>query len=86
MISNIIMLTGGPGLAAIVYGACLWVLGMLVLLFHREGIKVVGLSITLVGVLVLLAHPQILLSCGLIVFGLTLRWFGQMLINLKRRG
>ncbi len=86
MILDHAALTAGPGIGAILYGATAWVLSMLVVLFHREGIKVVGGTIVFTGFLILLIHPQIILSIGLIAFGLAVHWCGQTLYNLRRRG
>jgi hypothetical protein len=74
-----------PGITGIVTCAVLWVLGMMIVLFHRAGLQVIGAFIAIAGVITLLTHSQVLLSTGLMFFGLLIHGFGRLLFHLRRR-
>lgn len=76
----------GPGMWGLFYCAALWVTGMMIMLFHRSGLQVLGGVIVCIGLLTLLINPQVYLALCLLGFGFFVHSCGRLLMHLKRRG
>jgi hypothetical protein len=74
-----------PSLTSIFYASSLWVFGMMVILFHRSGIQVIGTMIAIIGFCTLILYNQIFLSLTLLVSGLLFHSCGRLLMHMKRR-
>lgn len=68
------------------YCAVLWVFGMLVMIFHRSGLQVLGAVIASIGIITLIFNSHILLALCLLLFGFLVHSCGRLLMHLKRRG
>jgi hypothetical protein len=68
------------------YCAILWVIGMLVMLYHRSGLQVIGGVIACIGMITLLFNSHIILALCLLIFGFFLHSCGRLLMYLRRRG
>lgn len=75
----------GPGLASLVYAACIWVGAMMVVLYHRAGIQVIGATIAIVGFAIMLLETRFFLALSLFTVGLLIHSCGRILFNMKRR-
>ncbi|MBI1388091.1 MAG: hypothetical protein GC154_06555 [bacterium] len=76
----------GPGMTAVFGSAAVWVSGMLIVLYHRAGLQVLGAAIAFVGFLLMVLNVQILLAASLLAFGFAVHSCGRLLFHLKRRG
>ncbi len=76
----------GPGMWEIFYPACLWLAGMVVVLFHRSGIQVLGGVIACIGLLTLLVYGKIIIPISLLIFGIIVHTCGRLLLHFRRRG
>ena len=79
---NVINGTGHPQLF---YAACIWVTAMLIVLYHRAGIQVIGASIALIGFIAMLMDSRFFLALSLFAVGLMVHGCGRLLLHLKRR-
>ena len=86
MLIHPISITGGLGLIHIVYCAVLWLAGMLLILFHRSGIQVLGALIISIGFFIMVFHSRLHLAMSLMLVGFVLHGIGRLLMHLKRRG
>ncbi len=86
MILHPITLSEGPGIVNIIIGALIWMCGMLLIMFHRSGIQLLGLIIIGIGFFLLLFLSQPILAAGLMFIGFVMHGFGRILIHLKKRG
>lgn len=77
--------SAGPGTWSLLLASGLWVFCMLVVLFHRAGIQVLGTGIACLGFLSLLLHNSLFLALSLFVFGVVLHGCGRLLFHLRRR-
>ncbi|HXK95457.1 MAG TPA: hypothetical protein PKV38_17410, partial [bacterium] len=68
--------TAGPGTGSLLFAAGVWVVCMLVVLFHRAGIQVLGTGIACIGFLSLWWHDSLFLALSLFVFGVVLHGCG----------
>lgn len=76
----------GPGLAAALFSAFLWFFSILVVLYHRAGLQVIGGAIFFIGFFLLLSNTQSYLALNLLLFGFGIHGCGRLLFHMKRRG
>ncbi len=86
MILHTMTSSSGPGMWDIFMPACLWVASMMVVLFHRSGIQVLGITIACIGLLTLLVYGKIVIPCSMLIFGLIVHTCGRLLLHYRRRG
>ncbi len=86
MILHPITLAEGVGIANVFYCAFLWLAGMLIVMYHRAGIQVVGASIACIGFILMLLNSRMFLALSLFFIGFLIHSFGRLLMHLKRRG
>jgi len=67
------------------YASSLWVLGILIILYHRAGIQLLGTMIASIGLLALLLNTRFFLSLSLLALGLILHSCGRLILYMKRR-
>jgi hypothetical protein len=79
------LLTGVPFLVRAAVGAVLWVISILILLFHRSGAQIVGAIFVFSGSLgfVVGANPHI--AFILVVFGFIVHALGRVMYWMRRR-
>ncbi len=76
----------GPGLAATLFSAFVWFFSMLVVLYHRSGMQVIGGAIFFIGLALLIFNTQLFLALNLLFFGFAIHGCGRLLFHMKRRG
>lgn len=75
----------GPGFLGIFYCASLWVFTMMIVLFHRAGIQIVGAIIACIGFLSFFIQTHMYIPLFLFALGCGIHWFGRILYHLKKR-
>ncbi len=67
------------------YAASIWVIAMMIILYHRAGIQLIGIAIALIGFFAMLLEVKFFLALSLFALGILVHSFGRMLVNLRRR-
>lgn len=86
MIIDYVSQSYGPGLNTMLFSAFVWFFSILVVLYHRSGLQVIGGAIFFIGFFLLLADAQPYLSLSLLLIGFGIHGCGRLLFHLKRRG
>lgn len=74
-----------PALSGIMWGTALWVLCMLILLYHQAGMQVLGALLVFMGILLMLSDIPLILAFTLLLFGFFMHGCGRLLMYLRRR-
>lgn len=85
MFINSIHTSAGPGFASLLYAACIWVAAMMIVLYHRAGIQVIGTIIAILGFAIMILEARFFLAFSLFAIGLLVHSCGRILFNMKRR-
>jgi len=85
MLINIMTSTTGPGLGNILISAGLWVITMMIILYKKAGIQLIGTFIILTGLAALLLQSKISASLSLIIAGFLIHCCGRLLLNIRKR-
>ena len=85
MIVNSLTSAAGPGIYGLLYAACLWVSAMMIVLYHRAGIQVIGTAIASIGFVIMLTNTRFFLALSLFAIGLLVHSCGRILFHLRRR-
>ncbi|MBN2329599.1 MAG: hypothetical protein JXR73_20830 [Candidatus Omnitrophica bacterium] len=85
MFINSMTTSAGPGIVSLLYAASVWMIAMMIILYHRAGIQLIGTVIALVGFLAMLTDNRFFLALSLFAIGLFVHSCGRILFNLKRK-
>lgn len=75
----------GPGIFSLLYAASIWMIAMMIILYHRAGIQLIGAIIAIIGFFAMLTDNRFFLALSLFAIGLFVHSCGRILFNLKRK-
>lgn len=85
MIIGPILESGSPAAIGIFAGAGIWLMSMLIVVYHKAGMQVLGAFLAAIGFVMLIANIQIILALSLLTFGFCMHGCGRLLFRLRRR-